>query len=48
MSDIYEKEIVEVVCSECSKTFETEDINADICDECWKKLVGADLTEEGK
>lgn len=48
MSDIYEKEIVEVVCSECSKTFETEDINATICSECWEKLVETDLIEEGK
>lgn len=37
MSDIYEKEVVEVVCSECSKTFETEDVNAEVCNECWGK-----------
>lgn len=46
MSDIFEKEIFEVVCSECSKTFETADVNAEICDECWNKLINLD--EEGK
>ena len=49
MSDIYEKEIVKVVCSRIiPKTFETEDVNAEICNECWEKLVGANLTEVNK
>lgn len=48
MSEIYEKEIYEIVCDECSKNFESEDINATICEDCWKKLVGAELENEGK
>lgn len=48
MSELYEKEIYEIICDECSKSFESEDIDATICNECWEKLVGANLTEEGK
>ena len=38
----------EIVCSECSKTFTSDDINANVCPECWEKLVLADLENEGK
>ena len=48
MSDIYEKEVFECICNECSKTFETDDVNAEICDSCWAKVIQNNLTEEGK
>ena len=41
-------EIYELICDECSKTFDSEDINATICDDCWKKLVGENLENEGR
>ena len=39
---------LELVCQECSKTFDSEDINATICDDCWKKLAGENLENEGR
>lgn len=48
MSDIYEKETCENICDECSKPFETEDINTTICPDCWEKLVGVELENEGE
>lgn len=48
MSDIYEKEVFEIVCSECSKLFESEDVNAEVCPDCWEKIVGAELENEGE
>ena len=42
------EEKFEIVCNECSKTFMSEDSNAEICPECWEKLVGGNLIEEGK
>lgn len=42
------EETFELVCQECSKTFESEDINAAICDDCWKKLVGENIENEGR
>ena len=42
------EETFELVCQECSKTFESEDINATICDDCWEKLVGENIENEGR
>ena len=42
------EETFELVCQECSKTFDSEDINATIYDDCWKKLVGENLENEGR
>ena len=42
------EEAVEVLRRVTNTSFETEDVNATICSECWEKLVGANLTEEGK
>lgn len=42
------EEIFELVCQECSKTFESTDVNAEICKDCWEKLIGAELKNEGK
>lgn len=41
------EETFELVCQECSKIFDSEDINATICDDCWKKLMGENLENEG-
>ena len=29
----------EIVCDECSKTFESTDEDATLCSECWRKIV---------
>ena len=42
------EEKFEIVCSECSKTFMSEDSNAEVCPECWNKMVLDNLKEEGK
>lgn len=42
------EEKFEIVCSECSKTFMSEDSNAEVCPECWIKLVLANFESEGK
>lgn len=42
------EEIFELVCQECSKTFESTDVNAEICMDCWEKLVGENLENEGR
>lgn len=42
------EEKFEIVCSECSNTFMSEDLNAEICPECWDKMVLGDMKEEGK
>ena len=42
------EEKFEIVCSECSNTFMSEDSNAEICPECWNKMVLDNLKEEGK
>lgn len=42
------EEIFENVCQECSKVFETKDVNEEICQECWAKSVLADLANEGE
>lgn len=42
------EEIFELVCQECSKTFESTDVNAEICEDCWKKIVGVELENEGE
>lgn len=34
------EEIFELVCQECSKIFESTDVNAEICLDCWENLVG--------
>ena len=47
MEDLFEKEEYECICSECSKPFMTEDVNAEICPTCWKKIIGSELAAEG-
>lgn len=42
------EEKFEIVCSECSNTFMSEDSNAEVCPECWNKMVLDNLKEEGK
>ena len=40
---------VEIVCSECSKPFISEDEHAEICPSCWEKFIdgdGKDAPEE--
>lgn len=42
-------EKVEIVCTECSKTFITNDEHATVCPTCWEKLIdgdGKDASEE--
>lgn len=34
MNDTYE-----IICSECGKTFESEDEEATLCNECWEKII---------
>lgn len=46
--ELFEKEVYECVCQECSKTFESEDLNAEICVDCWERLIGANLENEGE
>ena len=46
-SDLFIKEIYSCVCQECSKDFESEDINAEICPLCWEKLVAPQFENEG-
>lgn len=38
----------EIVCSECGKPFMSDDVNADVCPECWEKLILQDLENEGQ
>lgn len=38
--------MIEKVCDECGKPFETIDEEMKFCQECWQKKV--DLTDEGK
>ncbi len=38
----------EIVCSECGKPFMSDDANADVCPECWEKLILQDLENEGQ
>lgn len=45
---IYKEEVFENVCEKCSKTFETTDSYATLCNECWEKCVLNNLDEEGK
>ena len=42
------EEIFELVCQKCSKTFESTDVNADFCKDCWEKFIGAEIKNEGK
>lgn len=42
------EDMFELICQECSGTFESTDINAEICPDCWEKLVGANLENEGQ
>ena len=42
------EETFELVCQECSKTFDSEDINTIFCDDCWKKIVEENLENEGR
>lgn len=41
------EEIFELVCQECSKTFESTDVNATICSDCWEKFIEVELKNEG-
>lgn len=42
------EETFELVCQECGKTFESTDANESVCKDCWEKLVGAELENEGE
>lgn len=42
------EELFELICDECSKPFESNDSNAEICPDCWEKLLGKELETEGK
>lgn len=42
-------ETYEIICEECGNTFESNDEEATLCPECWKKIVsleGEGLGEE--
>lgn len=38
--------MIEKICDECGKPFETIDEEATVCMECWTKMI--DLENEGK
>lgn len=38
-------ETFEIICEECGKSFESEDEEATLCPDCWKKIVS--LEDEG-
>lgn len=39
---------MEKICEECGVTFEAEDSVETVCLECWEKIVGSMLDEEGE
>lgn len=41
-------ETFENVCMECGKPFTTDDVNAEICMDCWEKLISENFENEGK
>lgn len=41
-------EMFENVCTECGKTFETDDANTELCMPCWEELINKEFENEGK